>query len=277
MLTYPETLYKGGFDFSNCARNAKLATDEEIAKHFTKTGTTIVGVKCAAGVVLAADTRATSDRVADKNCEKVHFIAPNIVCCGAGTAADNEYYTKKLSAELKLLRMNYGRESKVSTMVHRAAMHLFRYGGQLGVYLIIAGYDCDGPHLAQVTATGYANYDNFMSMGSGSVAAYGVLETSYRDDLTLEEARQIAVNAIKAGITYDLGSGSNVDYVVLTRGKTDYHRNAEIVGKREVIKPTPYRFEKEGIPVLSHVRYLIDKGERIDLSKPQLKTKMEIE
>ena len=38
-------------------------------------------------MVLGADTRSTNgDTVADKNCEKIHFIAPNIYCCGAGTA-----------------------------------------------------------------------------------------------------------------------------------------------------------------------------------------------
>lgn len=43
------------------------------------------------GVVLGADTRSTAGTtVADKNCEKIHYIAPNIYCCGAGTAADTE-------------------------------------------------------------------------------------------------------------------------------------------------------------------------------------------
>ena len=38
-----------------------------------------------------ADTRSTNgETVADKNCEKIHYIAPNIYCCGAGTAADTE-------------------------------------------------------------------------------------------------------------------------------------------------------------------------------------------
>ena len=46
------------------------------------------------GVVLGADTRATNDTVvADKNCEKIHYIAENIYCCGAGTAADTENTT----------------------------------------------------------------------------------------------------------------------------------------------------------------------------------------
>ncbi len=46
------------------------------------------------GIVLGADTRSTSgSTVADKNCEKIHYIAPNIYCCGAGTAADTEAVT----------------------------------------------------------------------------------------------------------------------------------------------------------------------------------------
>lgn len=37
------------------------------------------------GVIIAADTRATAGTiVADKNCEKIHYLAPNIYCSGAG-------------------------------------------------------------------------------------------------------------------------------------------------------------------------------------------------
>lgn len=79
-------------------------------------------------------------------------------------------------------------------------------------------------------------------MGSGSISAYGELETGFRDDLTLEEAKQLAIKGIKAGIMYDLGSGSNVDFVILQKGKTSYFRNYEIVGKREMIKSPPYKF-----------------------------------
>ncbi|KAK4260317.1 hypothetical protein QN277_003449 [Acacia crassicarpa] len=36
------------------------------------------------GIILGADTRATEGPiVADKNCEKIHYMAPNIYCCGA--------------------------------------------------------------------------------------------------------------------------------------------------------------------------------------------------
>jgi len=80
--------------------------------------------------VLGADTRSTSgttvrclrtcwlecvlmdcvwSQVADKNCEKIHYIAPNIYCCGAGTAADTENTTALVSSQLELLRLVSGR------------------------------------------------------------------------------------------------------------------------------------------------------------------------
>lgn len=65
--------------------------DNKILKEpiMTSTGTTIVGLIFKDGVILAADTRATAGYVvADKNCEKLHYLAPNMYCAGAGTAAD---------------------------------------------------------------------------------------------------------------------------------------------------------------------------------------------
>merc|ERR1719231_1191204 len=84
-----ESLDLGGFSFDNARRNAVLGSRGVHIPKARKTGTTIVGVCYDGGVVLGADTRATEgDTVADKNCEKIHYIADNIWCCGAGTSAD---------------------------------------------------------------------------------------------------------------------------------------------------------------------------------------------
>lgn len=56
-------------------RNAKLAQMGLKMPSFRKTGTTIVGVTTKDCVILAADTRATSDTIVmEKNCEKIHYI-----------------------------------------------------------------------------------------------------------------------------------------------------------------------------------------------------------
>ncbi|KAI3713873.1 hypothetical protein L1987_72460 [Smallanthus sonchifolius] len=83
-----------GFNFDLYSRNDMLTKKGLKPPGYLKTGTTIVGLIYKEGVSLGADTRATAGPVvADKNCEKIHYMAPNIYCCGAGTAADTEAVT----------------------------------------------------------------------------------------------------------------------------------------------------------------------------------------
>ena len=64
-----------GFSFENCKRNALLAGNGYAPPKMTKTGTTICAVIFKDGVVLGADTRSTGgDIVANKNCEKLHYM-----------------------------------------------------------------------------------------------------------------------------------------------------------------------------------------------------------
>ena len=93
----------------------------------TKTGTTIAGIVFKDGVILGADTRATSDTVvADKNCEKIHYLQPNMYCCGAGTAADTEMTTRMISSQLELHRLNTGKLVPVTAANRLLKQYLFR-------------------------------------------------------------------------------------------------------------------------------------------------------
>merc|ERR1712205_72690 len=119
---------------------------------FMKTGTTIVGLVYKDGVVLGADTRATGGSIiCDKNCEKIHYIAPNIYCCGAGTAADTEAVTGMIASNLELHRMATKRDSRVVTALTQLKTHLFKYQGHVGAALVLGGCDVDGTHLFTVS------------------------------------------------------------------------------------------------------------------------------
>lgn len=77
--------------------------------------------------MLGADTRATAGPiVADKNCEKIHYLAPNMYCCGAGTAADTEFSTALISSKLELHRFQTGREARVVTAMTMLKQMLFK-------------------------------------------------------------------------------------------------------------------------------------------------------
>src|SRR2546429_5463729 len=112
----------------------------------TKTGTTIAGIVFKDGIILGADTRATNDTiVADKNCEKIHYLAPNMYCCGAGTAADTEKTTALISSQLELHQLTTGRQARVVTAMTMLKQLLFRYQGHIGAALVLGGYDVSGP------------------------------------------------------------------------------------------------------------------------------------
>jgi len=216
-----------GFNFDNCLRNNILASQYGLRfPNAMKTGTTIVGLIYKDGIVLGADTRATEGPiVADKNCEKIHYIAPNIYCCGAGTAADTENTTELISSQLTLHRLATGRQSRVITACTLLKNMLFRYRGHVSAALVLGGVDIDGPHLYTIYPHGSSDKLPFVTMGSGSLAAMAIFESEYKEYMDRETAMAIVEKAVSAGIHNDLGSGSNIDLYVITRDKSDRHRN----------------------------------------------------
>ncbi|XP_064649416.1 proteasome subunit beta type-7-like isoform X2 [Lineus longissimus] len=202
-----------------------------------KTGTTIAGIVFKDGVILGADTRATEDTVvADKNCSKIHYIADNIYCCGAGTAADTEMTTQIISANLRLHGLNTGRVPRVVTANTMLKQKLFRYQGYISAALVLGGVDPTGPHLYQVYPHGSSNELPYVTMGSGSLAAMAVFESRYKVNMEKAEAMKLVRDGIAAGIFNDLGSGSNIDLCIITKDKVEYLRpydEANLKGKRQ--------------------------------------------
>lgn len=222
-----------GFSFDNVHRNNLI---DELSKdkgssylpQATKTGTTIVGLVYKDGVVLGADTRATGGtEVAEKNCEKIHYLAPNMYCCGAGTAADTEKTTDIISSRLELLRMETHSQSRVVTACTMLKRMLYRYQGHISAALVLGGVDVSGPHVYQIYPHGSTGKLPYTTMGSGSLAAMSVFEQGWTDDMSEEDATALVKRAILAGVFNDLGSGSNCDTCVIRMdGSVEYTRGA---------------------------------------------------
>jgi len=243
---------KGGFDFEFAKRNAFLAKQGKTMPTAKKTGTTIVGVVFNGGVCLGADTRATEGPiVADKNCEKIHYIAPNIYCCGAGTSADTENTTALISSKLALHRLATGRPSRIVTALTMLKQMLFKYQGHVSAALVLGGVDHEGPHLYTIYPHGSTDELPYVTMGSGSLAAMAVFEAKFKKNLTEKEAIDLVNEAILSGIYNDLGSGGNVDVTVITADGVKYMRSHETPNARKYRRPQPYVFTPGTVPILA--------------------------
>lgn len=222
-----------GFKFDLARRNALLEQQGLKPPPLYNTGTTLVGVVFKDGVILATDTRSTmGSTVADKNCFKLHRLAPNIYAAGSGVAADTAHSSSMVESALTLHRYDTGRDSRVVTAVTMLKSHLTRYQGHIVAALLVAGVDHNGPHLFDIYPHGSVDCLPFATMGSGCLAAISVLEAGYKDNMSKEQAIQLVTEAIRAGIFHDDASGSNIDIMIITKDGKEYHRNYQyLMGK----------------------------------------------
>lgn len=188
------------------------------------TGTTTVGLVCSDGLVLAADKRATSGYlISYKKFEKVIRITDNIVVTVAGTVSDVQLLIKYLRAELKLKDIRTGKISSVKEAANLLSTFVYnnirRMSMIVGVsHFIMGGRDNEGYHLYDLSPDGsIVLIDDYISSGSGSVMAFGVLETLYKPGMTVDEGVKLIAKAINAAIQRDIASGNGIDIVTVTK------------------------------------------------------------
>lgn len=247
----PPPAPQGGFSFDNVLRNNLLTGKGYTAPTSRKTGTTIAGVIFNGGVVLGADTRATAGPVVfDKNCQKIHYIADNILCCGAGTAADTEHTTQLIASQLSLHSLATRRAPRVATALSMLKQMLFRYQGHVSAALVLGGVDFRGSHLYTVYPHGSTDRLPYVTMGSGSLACMAVFEAGYKEDMTVDDAKKLVYEGISAGIFNDLGSGGNVDLCVITKDGKEIIRGYAKENERKYRRPAGYHFGPGTTPVI---------------------------
>ena len=83
--------------------------------------------------------------------------------------------------------------------------------------ILVGGYDNSGPALFNIDMFGSVEEKTYVTTGSGSPVAYGLLEEEYHDDLTVEEAKVIALRAVKAAITRNIGTGDGINVSIIDK------------------------------------------------------------
>jgi proteasome beta subunit len=203
--------------------NKLISKMEKIEERILKTGTTLVGVATKDAVVIGADKRMTIGGmfVAHKRFDKIFLITDKIAVATAGNVSDVQLLLKITQAELKLKKLRTKAEHTVREVANLFATLTYENIRRLSPLLaisafIIGGNDVRGNWLYEIGVDGsVAEYKDFVSVGSGSILAYGVLESLYRKDMKKDEAIQLVVKALNAAMQRDTGTGSGLDIIVI--------------------------------------------------------------
>ena len=181
--------------------------------------TTIVGIKTREGVVLGSDKRASKGFfIGSKITQKIAKIDDTLAVAIAGQLSDAEYLIKMAKAERKLIELRRGFPLTVkesARLIANVAYSGLKNYQPYFVELLVAGVDQEGGHVFAADMSGAITSEDFASSGSGSPVAYGVLESTYRKDITNDEAKQIAAKAVAAAMERDPGSGNGIDVLVI--------------------------------------------------------------
>jgi len=200
--------------------------DAELKNSILKTGTTVLGIVCRDGVVMAADRQVTAgSMVMSKNTSKVVKINDYLVVSWTGGFADAQRQGKLIAAELKLKEL----KSKSRPSIKQAANLIstityaqIRQPSMIPniVGTLIAGFNEDGStELYSIEPAGSVmkieDYD--ANLGSGMPFVLGLLERQYKKDLSIEECIELAKEALKSSTQRDIGSGYGIDIFMITK------------------------------------------------------------
>ncbi|MFC1755215.1 proteasome subunit beta [Thermoproteota archaeon] len=196
--------------------------DFQPTKSMIHHGTTTVGMVYSDGIVLSSDTRAIAGGyfIAHKSVKKIQRISDHLAVTIAGGVADALTVVDTLKYYANIFKLEKRKPMPVKSLAQLASNILFssRYYPYMADF-IVGGVDEDEGSIYNIDLFGSLTKDKFHSSGSGSPVAFGILESEYRDDLTLDDAIIIAAKAINAAIMRNAGTGDGFDIVVITKNK----------------------------------------------------------
>lgn len=182
-------------------------------------GTTTVGIACTDGVVLCADMRASAGYfIANNNTMKVQKIDNHAGMTMAGGVADAQNVTDMLRYHSNIHRIEKGEFLPIKSIARLASLIFFqnRYYPFIAD-ILVGGYDKQGAALYNIDMFGSLEKKSYVTTGSGSPVAYGLLESEYRDGLTVEDGKIIALRAVKAAITRNIGTGDGINVAIIDK------------------------------------------------------------
>jgi len=194
--------------------NEDGSRDEE---NVVKTGTTTVGLSTEDGVIIATDRRASLGGrfVSNKQVQKVEQIHPTAAMTLVGSVGGAQSFIRSLRAEADLYEVRRDEPLSIHALATLAG-NFARGGPYFAINPIVGGVDEEGSHVYSVDPAGGVLEDDYTVTGSGTMVATGTIEGQYDPEMSLAEARDLAIRAVNAAAERDTGSGNGVVLAEIT-------------------------------------------------------------
>ncbi|XP_037044281.1 proteasome subunit beta type-6 [Bradysia coprophila] len=187
------------------------------AKH--STGTTIMAVEFADGVIVAADSRTSlGSYVANRVTDKLNRITDKIYCCRSGSAADTQAIADIVQYSMSYHENQTGNEPLVSEAASEFRNYCYNYRDSLVAGIIVAGWDKElGGQVYSIPLGGMLVRQSCTIGGSGSSYVYGFIREFYREGMQKDECVEFVKKTVLHAMHHDGSSGGVVRIGVITK------------------------------------------------------------
>jgi proteasome alpha subunit len=173
----------------------------EYAREAVKRGTTAIGVKAVDGAVLMVDKRVTSKLLEAESIEKIFQIDEHIGAATSGLVADARVLIDYARAEAQSNRATYDEPIGLEELSKSICDFKYAYtqsGGvrPFGTSLLVAGVDDSTARLFETDPSGALLEYKATAIGSRRNETLEFFEKKYTDDIKLDEAIVIGLEAI---------------------------------------------------------------------------------
>ena len=194
------------------------------------TGTTTVGLVCTDGIIMASDRRATMGYfIANKDIQKIYQVDDRLSMTIAGGVGDAQALIRLMQAEASLYKFKHGKNIsvKAAAMLLSNLLHNYKFY-PFYVQLLIGGVSDEKNEVFSLDAVGGMTDEKYVSTGSGSPVAYGLLEELYKDGGSVKDNLRTAAKAIAAAMKRDAATGESVDLVSVTKAGFKRYERSEV-------------------------------------------------
>ena len=181
-------------------------------------GATAVGITFDGGVVFASEKRiAFGNFLVSKSTKKTFPITPKVGATCAGLVADMQILTLQISALAKIRKMDLKRDVPPNTIAKMMSNMMYERRYFPLLTQVIVGGVVDKPIMYTLDPLGSVLPDQYAAVGTGAEMALGVLDPQFKENMTEQEAKDLAIKAIRSASLRDTFSGDGIDLLVIDK------------------------------------------------------------
>ena len=181
-------------------------------------GATAVGVTFDDGVVFASEKRiAFGNFLVSKSTKKTFEITPKVGATCAGLVADMQILSLQIAALAKIRKMELKREVPPNSVAKMMSNMMYERRYFPLLTQVIVGGVVDKPILYTLDPLGSVLPDEYAAVGTGAEMALGVLDPQFKQNMSEDEAVDLAKKAVRSASMRDSASGDGLDIMIITK------------------------------------------------------------